>query len=139
MPKNDAKELEDLDIKTDSKFMKWLKRIAYVVTILTTLSGGVLGIASYIREVKDPRAQAGYDIHSRMLKENSENIRENREEIRFIYKALLAKELADKPDKPADKPAKPPRVEDRAKRLPDTPIQKPLDWKKLPVEQKAGD
>jgi hypothetical protein len=136
MSKNTAKDLEDLDVKTESSFMKWLKRVAYVVTILTTLSGGILGILSYLREVKDPRAQAGYDVHSRMLKENSENIRENRSEIRFIYKAMIAKEVADKSE---DKTNKPPKIEDRAKKLPDAPIQRPLDWKKLPVEQRAGD
>jgi hypothetical protein len=43
--------------------MKWLKRIAYIVTILATLSGGILGILSFIREVKDPKAEAGYSEH----------------------------------------------------------------------------
>lgn len=125
-----AQDLEDLDVKVESKFMKWLKRIAYVVTILTTLSGGVLGTISFIREVKDPRAQSGYEENSKMVKENSQNIRENREEIRFIYKTIIGMK---------NKEVEPPKVEDRVKKLPDTPIQRPLDWQKLPISKKAGD
>lgn len=113
----DAEKLDKLDVKPDTNFMKWLKRIAYITTILTTISGGTLGILSYIREVKDPRAQSGYDEHSRMLKENSENIRENREEIRFIYRTLVSGNTG------------------RAVRLPRAPVQRPLDWKQLPLRK----
>lgn len=90
MSKTKAQDVEELDIKIESDFMKWLKRIAYIVTILATLSGGILGILSFVREVKDPRAQAGHTEHSQMLKENSQNIRENRNEIRFLYKAIIS-------------------------------------------------
>lgn len=124
MSKNKAYDIEKLDIKVESGFMLWLKRIAYVVTIITTLSGGVLGILSYIREVRDPRAQAGYDMHSQMLKENSENIRQNREEIRFIYRAMIKDKFLNN--------------HKRVDGLKDTPIQKPLNWRKLPIDKGAG-
>jgi len=129
MTNNKADDLEKIDIKTTSKFMIWMKRVAYITTIFTTLSGGVLGIVSFVREVKDPRAQAGYDNHSKMLIENSRNIRENRNEIRFIYRTLVSKDKFEKPSAP-------PKVKDRFKQLPDTPIQKPLDWKKLHLRRK---
>jgi len=133
MTENKAQDVEDLNIKTESNFMKWLKRVAYVVTILTTLSGGVLGILSYIREVKDPKAELGYTEHSQMLKENSENIRENRAEIRFIYKTLLSdKNKSNEPEPPG-------KIEDRAKKLPKAPIQRPRKWDKLPIQQNTGD
>jgi hypothetical protein len=121
--------LEDLNIKVESDFMKWVKRIAYLVTILTTLSGGILGILSYLREVKDPKAQMGYSVHSQMLKENSENIRQNREEIQFIYRSIIAMKSGEWMV----------RTHKRADNLKDTPIQKPMDWKKLPIDKGSGD
>lgn len=116
------KTLEKLDVPTESNFMLWVKRIAYIVTIITTLSGGVLGFLSYLREIRDPKAQAGYSEHSKMLKENSENIRENRSEIRYIYRSMI--EAKNNPD-----------VVIRDKEIPDTPIQRPMDWNKLPIQK----
>jgi hypothetical protein len=75
-----------------------------------------------VREVKDPKAQAGYTEHSKMLQENSLNIRENREEIRFLYKAIL-------------KPSHDGEVKERKDRLPETPVQKPKAWDKLPQQR----
>jgi hypothetical protein len=124
MPKT-AQDLEGLDVKVESKFMKWLKRIAYIVTIATTISGGVLGVLSYIREVKDPKAEAGYEALSIMLKESSIDIRENREEIRHIYRAIV--------NMKSGQPV--PEAEDKARILPKTPIQKPLDWTKLKIKK----
>jgi len=126
MAKNTAQNLEDLDVKVESALMKWLKRIAYIVTIATTLSGGVLGVVSFVRDVKDPKAQAGYTEHSQMLKENSQNIRENREEIRYLYKAIIDVNRGEKPE-----------VGERKEKLPEAPVQKPKKWNDLPIQRQV--
>ena len=131
-----AIDLEDLDIKPESDFMKWLKRIAYIVTILVTLSGGVLGVISFVRDVKDPKAQAGYEEHSKVIDTCVKDVRENREEIRYLYRALLdvKKNGSDKSSggivgRPAPAPA--PGLEHRMKALPKVPEQRIKKWHKL--------
>jgi hypothetical protein len=135
MSKNSALDLEDLDIKPETDFMKWLKRIAYIVTILVTLSGGVLGVISFVREVKDPKAQAGYEEHSKVLDTCVKDVRENREEIRYLYRALLdvKKNKSNSGSgivgRPAPAPA--PGLEHRMKALPKVPEQRIKKWDKL--------
>jgi len=119
-----AQDVEDLDVKDKSLFMTWLKKIAYIITILTTLSGGIMGVYSFVREVKDPKAQSGYAEHSKMLEENSRNIKENREEIRFLYRQLVRSSLRNGPS----------NFENREKKLNDIPIQRPRNWDKLSIQ-----
>jgi len=127
---NKITNLQKLDVPVESEFMKWLKRIAYIVTILTTLSGGILGFISFLREVRDPKAQAGYSEHSKMLEETSKNVRENREEIRFIYRSLVnLKENGIRLDN---------TVKLRESVLHDPPIQRPKKWKDLPIQQQMA-
>lgn len=89
MPKN-VENLEKIDVATPGKFMLWLKRIAYIVTIITTISGGVLGVFSFLKEHKDPTVKAGYIEHSSVLKSHAVDIRDNRQEIARLYRYLLA-------------------------------------------------
>ena len=113
---NIAEKLEDLDLKDDSKFMKWIKRIAYVVTIVTTLSGGVLGVIAFFRDAKDPRAQFGYTEHSSVLEELGKNVKENRDEILDIYKTLANKKMISK---------------NRNRKINGVVVRKPKKWDKL--------
>ena len=46
-----------------------LKKISMVVAIITPIVGGILGVLSFIRDAKDPRAQAGYVAHSSDIEE----------------------------------------------------------------------
>jgi len=107
--------------KEQSKFFKTLKRVGLVATVISAITGAILGLWTVFTTFSDPKAKAGYEEHSKMIEENSKFVKENREEIKFLIRTLVASKVA------------PPT---RERKIKDTPIQRPRQWRDLPVQRK---
>lgn len=113
-------------MKDKSKWIKVLKIVGIVGTAISALVGAGVSVSS-LYDVY--RAKSGYTEHTSKIKQNHTDIDKNREEIRFLYRALILGR-AEEPTPPTD-------VEDKLKDLPKIPEQKAKEWEDLPIQQRA--
>jgi len=74
-------------IKKPNKWIRRLKIMGLVAAIIGPLVGAVIGVLSYLNDRK--KTESGYELHSQGINKNSEEIRSNREQINFLYQALI--------------------------------------------------
>lgn len=119
------------------RLVKIAKNIILAGTVVSAITGAILGISS----VADLyRSKSGFDEHTKVIQGLEKEVQKNREEVRFLYQALLSSKFSTTPpsDRSSGSRAAPKMKKDLEKKyraLPKVPEQRIRKWNQLPIRK----